>query len=423
MANVYFGDVVGQTDQNWNTSIQFTVSGVTVAPTAGAIYSNNGIQFKVTSTSIAAGSGTINAGGTGTSLAAGVLTKVSGTGDATIAFSAKADVNWFLTPGFLSGCCCCTQNPGTPAGRLPTAADTVIIVRTISVGPDISPWTGAVTVTQFSTGGGSTTIGDLSAGTFSGAMTNAAGILSGTVACTGAVVSNGGGIQGGTFSGAVSGSTIGISGGTFTSSVTLSTVGGGVELNISGGTFNGTIVNSQGSSTAMGGRFIVSGSPTFNCAIPSTFDTYNLSGGTYDRTLVMGVPSPTLGTAPVNGGSRCLITFNTGFSTSRDITIYQNGRVWNTYQGRYFYGTTTINAGIFTGNIVINKLPESTISVLGGSYTPPAVTTPAIKSGNNMTFLSSAIPTDWGFRAQGLTFNPTILLSGTSNDILGSGLP
>jgi len=400
MANVYFGDTIGQADQNWNTSIQFTVSSVGTTPTAGAIYDNNGIQFKVTSASIAAGSGTINAGGTGTSLASGTLTKVSGTGDATITFSAKADVNWFSNPGNVICGCCCTQsnNPGTPLGRLPTLADSVIVYRTISVGPEIA-WTTAVLVPTLGTVSGNT-FGNLLAGTFNGTVTcDGNGVLGGTAIFNGAVtVTN-------------------ITGGTFTSSVIASIIF------ISGGTFNGTIVNSQGSSTAMGGRFIVFGSPTFNCAIPSTFDTYTLSGGTYDRTLVMGVPSPTLGTAPVNGGTRCLITFNAGFSTSRDITIYQNGRVWNSFQGRYFYGTTTINAGIFTGTITINKLPESTISVLGGSYAPPAVTTPAIKSGNNMTFSSAALPTDWGFKAQGVTFNPTILLSGTSNDILGSGLP
>jgi hypothetical protein len=129
MANVYFGDTIGQADQNWNTSIRFTVSGVTVTPTAGATYTNNGITFTVTSASIAAGVGTINAGGSGTSTGSGTLTKVSGTGDATIAFSDQEDVNWFSNPGsVVCGCCCTSCNvPGTPLGRLPTLADSVIV--------------------------------------------------------------------------------------------------------------------------------------------------------------------------------------------------------------------------------------------------------------------------------------------------------
>ena len=79
---------------------QFTVSGITTAPTAGAIYSNNGSQFTVnytTLTGVAPNiSGTIQAwtsSGVNNPLASGTLTRVSGTGDNSIAYSAYAVPN------------------------------------------------------------------------------------------------------------------------------------------------------------------------------------------------------------------------------------------------------------------------------------------------------------------------------------------
>lgn len=68
---------------------KFTVSGVTVTPSANAIYTNNSQTFYVVATSIAAGSGTITAVGTGAPSASGTLTKTGGSGDATISFSAE----------------------------------------------------------------------------------------------------------------------------------------------------------------------------------------------------------------------------------------------------------------------------------------------------------------------------------------------
>ncbi len=392
MANVYFGDTIGQADQNWNTSIQFTVSSVGITPTAGATYTNNTVTFTVTSASIAAGSGTINAGGSGTSTASGTLTKVSGTGDATITFSSKADVNWFSDPGsVVCGCCCTSSNvPGTPLGRLPTLADSVIVYRTINVAPNISPWTTAVQVATLPVSGSpDSTSGNLLAGTFDG-----------TVTCSGSAVLGGTAI----FNGAVT--VTNITGGTFNSSVTSG------NIVISGGTFNGTIVNSGGTSTSNSGLFEVQagGTAVFNCALPNNCNGYNLSSGTYTVPLVLGLAAPTSGPAVA-------VTINSGFSTAQNITI-------NTLRlAGANGGTTTINGGTFTGLITINRLSQSGINVNGGSYSPPAVTTPSIKSGNNMTFSSAAIPTDWGFVAANGTFNPTILLSGTSNDILGSGLP
>lgn len=75
----------------------FTVSGITTAPTAGAVYSNNSSQFTVLYTSLTGVapniSGTLQcwtSSGSNNPLASGTLTKVSGTGDATITYSAYA---------------------------------------------------------------------------------------------------------------------------------------------------------------------------------------------------------------------------------------------------------------------------------------------------------------------------------------------
>jgi len=409
MANVYFGDTIGVADNNWNTSIQFTVSGVTETPTAGATYTNNTVTFTVTSASIAAGSGTINAGGSGTSTASGTLTKVSGTGDATISFSAKADVNWFSDPGFVCGYCGCTgfpgfNVPGTPLGRLPTTADTCIIGNTINTPSYITPWPSALTLTgiEYNTG---VNAGVITAGTFSGTMTFVSfgdPFVGGTIVCNGALV---GAIiiTGGTFTGSVGDSIVRISGGTFSGAVSASS-----QLIINGTpVFNGTIVASAGTSTAMAGSFsIESGTPVFNCAIPNNFQTYTLRNGVYTQPFVLGLTAPTSGTG-------CNITIGNTFSTSLNVTMNCK---------RTGQGFINIFGGVFTGLLTINKLSTVVVTISGGSYSPPAVTTPSIKSGSNMTFSFAAVPFDPGFRAGGGTFNPTVLLSGTTNDILGSGL-
>jgi len=409
MANVYFGDTIGVADSNWNTSIRFTVSSVTVTPTAGAIYENNGIQFKVTSASIAAGSGTINAGGTGTATASGALTKVSGTGDATINFSAKADVNWFSDPGSVCCACCTATNiPGTPLGRLPTLADSVIIYYTIDTGPDIT-WTSNIYVGTLPVANNFYRYGGINAGTYDGTVTidSFAGGIGGTIVCNGTVTTddpfNNFNIGGGTFNGPVSAGVTNINGGTFASSVTSSN-----SLNITGTpVFNGTIVNSAGTSTAMGGSFIInSGTPTFNCAIPSNYSVYQMRPANYTQPFVLGLFAPT-------SGSACTITLFSGFSTSLAVTL--NSKRLNS-------GSITITSSTFTGLLTINKNSQA-LTITGGSYTPPAVTTPAVRSGNSMTFSSAALPIDPGFVFGGGTFNATVLLAGTSSDLVGSGLP
>lgn len=88
---------------------QFTVSGITTAPTAGATYTNNGSTFTVeytTLTGVAPNiSGTIatwTSAGNNNPLASGTLTKASGTGDATIAYSSylvPVNISSLYAPG------------------------------------------------------------------------------------------------------------------------------------------------------------------------------------------------------------------------------------------------------------------------------------------------------------------------------------
>lgn len=91
-----------------NNSHVFTVSGVTTAPVAGDTYTNNGVTFTVVSTSIAAGSGTITGYSAGTPAASGSLTRATGSGDATIAFSAVTNAT-----GVPSGCSVATAGQYT----------------------------------------------------------------------------------------------------------------------------------------------------------------------------------------------------------------------------------------------------------------------------------------------------------------------
>lgn len=69
----------------WDTI--FTVSGITITPTAGATYTNNGVTYTVQSASISGGSGTVSVTGVNAPTSSGTLTNTGGTGDATITFS------------------------------------------------------------------------------------------------------------------------------------------------------------------------------------------------------------------------------------------------------------------------------------------------------------------------------------------------
>ena len=78
------GDFVfGLNTQTWNYSTVFTITSPSVAPTNGAIYSNSNNNFLVFYTS----GTTMSCQGFGSPAASGTLTKISGTGDATITYS------------------------------------------------------------------------------------------------------------------------------------------------------------------------------------------------------------------------------------------------------------------------------------------------------------------------------------------------
>ena len=78
----------------------FTVSGVTVAPTSGAVYSNNGANFTVEYADLATGAGIVaGLSNGGAPAASGTLTKASGTGDASITVSASGSASPFWIGG------------------------------------------------------------------------------------------------------------------------------------------------------------------------------------------------------------------------------------------------------------------------------------------------------------------------------------
>lgn len=83
-------DYVQQQATASRTYYKFTASGVTTPPSTDAVYTHNGYNFTVDRMVLSAGAGPITCLGTGAPLASGTLTKASGTGDATIAFSASA---------------------------------------------------------------------------------------------------------------------------------------------------------------------------------------------------------------------------------------------------------------------------------------------------------------------------------------------
>lgn len=76
----------------WN----FTVSGVSVNPTSPAVYKDAGGDiFVVNATSISGGNGNVNTSSRlATPAASGTLTKISGTGDATLTYSAFTTATW-----------------------------------------------------------------------------------------------------------------------------------------------------------------------------------------------------------------------------------------------------------------------------------------------------------------------------------------
>lgn len=114
----------------------FTVSGVTTAPAVNSTYTNNGSTFIVTWTSISGGAGhvyTRRNAGTNAPDASGTLTKASGTGDASISYSANSVNACAATAhGFVTGDVVMLSTTGT----LPTGASDEVKYAVIKTGAD-----------------------------------------------------------------------------------------------------------------------------------------------------------------------------------------------------------------------------------------------------------------------------------------------
>ena len=112
--NVTFA-INGYTTFTWDVATPFTVTAANA--TVGAVYSNNGQQFTVLATIAAAT--TLYTSATGEATATGTLTKVSGTGDATITFSSVRQNN--LQVGSKTATQLCTERGN--GWRLPTEVE------------------------------------------------------------------------------------------------------------------------------------------------------------------------------------------------------------------------------------------------------------------------------------------------------------
>lgn len=298
--------------------------------------------------------------------------------------------NWYSSPAAVlcpGGCCTCpTYGPGTPAGRVPAGGDTVILLSNVSTGP-AGGWAGSVTLSS-----GVHSSGRISAGSYSGAI-GGGGI---------------GGIAGGTFAGPVN-ITGPISGGTFNAAASVN------GMIISGGSFNAgfsgvscTLNAGSYSAISLAGSSTLNGLVT-NAAVSLQLTGSNvitINGGSYGGNFSATRPGSGGGNPQLNisGG-----TFNGTFSFAgpgAQTGVAQVGISGGTFNN-------TIQTGVAKLQFTVSGTP---------SYNPPAVVTPAIRSGNYMSFAASAIPPDPGFRAAGGIFNPLIQLAGTSDDILGAGL-
>jgi len=77
------------------TACSFTVSGISVDPAVDDVYSNNGSEFTIIALNLSAGAGTIltkRTSGSNPPESSGTLTRVSGSGDSTISFSATSSI-------------------------------------------------------------------------------------------------------------------------------------------------------------------------------------------------------------------------------------------------------------------------------------------------------------------------------------------
>lgn len=125
---------------------QFTVSGVTTAPTlvGNSVYLNNGHYYTAYSNNISAGSGSLMmTSAYGAPAASGTLTKVNGVGDATISFSAAASLRtwtWGIKISPSAGTLSINSNYNSTGGHFMTQA--------VNSGANgVNPWSTPQTIT------------------------------------------------------------------------------------------------------------------------------------------------------------------------------------------------------------------------------------------------------------------------------------
>lgn len=307
--------------------------------------------------------------------------------------------NWYSSPETVCyGGCCPSYGPGTLAGRLPNSGgDSVVLMAPVTTGPS-GGWSGNIAISS-----GNNTRGQIAAGSYSGMITGSSNGIAN--------------ISGGNFSGAVTNASI--SGGSFSNSVTVN--GFNYQLGISGGAFSGA-VSTVGSVT--GGSF--TGTLTLN-GVSGNIQT--LSGVTTSIPVNISLPVATGWkiTGGTYGGGISVTRQNASGSAASSLSLSGGSCVGNLSIGgpgaQTGILTVTLSGMNFSGGSISTGVARTLFAVSGGSYAPPAVYTPAVRSGNYLSFAASAIPPDPGFAAAGLSYSPSILIQGTSNDILGAGLP
>jgi hypothetical protein len=113
------------------TTATFTTS--TANATAGAVYSNNGFDFTVTTT-LVAGTTLVTSGVAGAPTASGTLTKVSGTGDATITYSSFVSTSSSASSSLVTGTVYAADYAAPTPANLTTAISNMQTAYTTGAG-------------------------------------------------------------------------------------------------------------------------------------------------------------------------------------------------------------------------------------------------------------------------------------------------
>jgi hypothetical protein len=116
-------------------------------------------------------------------------------------------------------------------------------------------------------------------------------------------------------------------------------------------------------------------------------------------------------------------TLYTGFSSIYQVTLDLTASATFTTGGLKYSSFQALSGSTLYGLLTLVKGAGSTVTVNTGANYSPTLVVPAIKSGNYMTFNYSAmLAQSNGYSGMVGGFTPTVLLSGTSNEILGAGL-